>query len=59
MLPAAPGHGTDAPAPGTGKSLLIDAAAILSTGTTAVMDYGRDRDEATKRLMACSSPATP
>ena len=51
VLPAAPGHGTDAPAPGTGKSLLIDAAAILSTGTTAaVMDYGRDRDEATKRL---------
>ena len=51
VLPAAPGHGTDAPAPGTGKSLLIDAAAILSTGTTAaVMDYGRDRDEAGKRL---------
>jgi putative DNA primase/helicase len=51
ILPTAPGHGTDAPAPGTGKSLLIDAAAILSTGTTAaVMDYGRDPTEATKRL---------
>jgi putative DNA primase/helicase len=50
-LPAAPGHGTDAPAPGTGKSLLIDAAAILSTGApAAVMDYGRDQDEAAKRL---------
>jgi hypothetical protein len=51
ILPTAPGHGTDAPAPGTGKSLLIDAVAILSTGmTAAVMDYGRDPTEATKRL---------
>jgi putative DNA primase/helicase len=51
VVPAAPGHGTDAPTPGSGKSLLIDAAAILSTGApAAVMDYGRDQDEAAKRL---------
>ena len=53
ILPAAPAHGIDAPAPGTGKSLLVDAVAILATGiTAAVMDFGRDRDEAAKRLDA-------
>ena len=51
VLPAAPAHGADAPTPGTGKSLLIDVAAILSTGApAAVMDYGSDQDEAAKRL---------
>jgi putative DNA primase/helicase len=51
ILSVAPGHGTDAPTPGTGKSLLVDAAAIVATGTTAaVMAWGRDRDEASKRL---------
>lgn len=51
VLPTAPAHGVDAPLPGSGKSLLIDAASILATGTTAaVMDYGRDPIEAAKRL---------
>jgi putative DNA primase/helicase len=51
VLATAPGHAVDAPSPGTGKSLLIDAAAILATGATApVLDYGQDADEAAKRL---------
>jgi hypothetical protein len=51
VLPAAPMHAVDAPEAGTGKSLLVDAAALLATGATAsVMNYGRDPDEAAKRL---------
>ena len=50
-LPSAPAHCIDAPEAGTGKSLLVDATAILATGKTApVMDYGNDSDEAVKRL---------
>ena len=50
-LPSAPAHCIDAPEAGTGKSLLVDATAILVTGKTApVMDYGNDPQEATKRL---------
>ena len=51
VLPTAPGHGVDAPAPGTGKSLLVDAGAILATGSEApVLEYGADAEEAAKRL---------
>ena len=51
MLDIAPMHAIDAPTAGTGKSLLNDSAAILATGArAAVMDYGRDPVEATKRL---------
>ena len=51
VLATAPGHAVDAPAPGTGKSLLIDAAAIIATGSTApVLEYGQDAEEAAKRL---------
>lgn len=51
VLPAVPAHAVDAPAPGTGKSLLIDAAAIVVTGAkAAVMDFGKDATEADKRL---------
>lgn len=40
-----------APAPGTGKSYLIDMAAMLATGRPApVMSLGRDAAEADKRL---------
>ena len=50
-LPTAPLHAVDAPEPGTGKSLMVDAAAILATGQRApVLDYGRDEAEAAKRL---------
>ncbi|HSH30848.1 MAG TPA: bifunctional DNA primase/polymerase [Thiohalobacter sp.] len=50
-LPTAPMHAVDAPEPGTGKSLLVDAASILATGQRApVLDYGRDETEAAKRL---------
>jgi putative DNA primase/helicase len=34
-LPAAPMHAVDAPEAGTGKSLLVDAASILASGTEA------------------------
>jgi hypothetical protein len=53
VLPAAPIHAVDAPEAGTGKSLLVDAAAILATGRpAAAMSYGRDPAEAAKRLDA-------
>ncbi len=42
-----------APTPGTGKSLLVDAAAIIATGRrAAVVSLGRDPTEAGKRLAA-------
>ncbi len=42
-----------APTPGTGKSLLVDAAAIIATGRrAAVVSLGRDPAEAGKRLAA-------
>jgi putative DNA primase/helicase len=51
VLPAAPMHCLDAPEAGTGKSLLVDVAAILATGLPApVVEYGRDPIEAGKRL---------
>ncbi|CAK0758837.1 hypothetical protein CCP3SC5AM1_2550002 [Gammaproteobacteria bacterium] len=51
MLPATPLHAVEAPEAGTGKSLLVNVASILATGNNAVvMDYGRDPDEAEKRL---------
>ena len=50
-LPTAPLQATDAPAAGSGKSLLIDAASILSTGNTApVISYGDTGEEFEKRL---------
>jgi hypothetical protein len=52
-LPAAPMPAIDAPEAGTGKSLLVDVASILASGTEApVMDYGQDAVEAGKRLDA-------
>lgn len=42
-----------APQPGTGKSLLVDAASIVATGRrAAVMSLGKDPTEAGKRLAA-------
>lgn len=42
-----------APTPGTGKSLLVDAGAIIGTGRrAAVVSLGRDPAEAGKRLAA-------
>lgn len=51
VLPTAPAHAVDAPTPGTGKTLLIDGAALIATGArAAVMDWGKDAAEADKRL---------
>jgi hypothetical protein len=51
ILDAVPGHAIDAPAPGSGKSILIDGASIIAYGTkAAVLDYGNEPDEAAKRL---------
>lgn len=50
-LDAVPLAGITAPTPGTGKSLLSDAIAIIATGRrAAVMSIGRDPNEADKRL---------
>jgi putative DNA primase/helicase len=51
VLPAAPGHAVDAPEAGTGKSLLVDAAAIVAGVEAPVMDYG-DAKEMSKKLDA-------
>jgi putative DNA primase/helicase len=53
-------HCVDSPEPGSGKSLLVDVAAMLASGGPAsVMDFGRDPVEAGKRLdamMLCGDP---
>ena len=49
----APLHGFDAPVAGSGKSMLVDIASILSTGREAgVIAQGESREEAEKRLSA-------
>jgi putative DNA primase/helicase len=51
ILNAVPGHAVDAPAAGTGKTILVNAAAIVVTGAeAATLDYGQDPEEAAKRL---------
>lgn len=50
-LRTAPMHGFDAPTPGTGKSVLSEAAAILAQGTSpAHMTQGKSPEEDEKRL---------
>lgn len=52
-LPSAPLFGVNAPAPGTGKSKLVDVAAILATGqAAAVMAAPRDEAELQKHVGA-------
>ena len=52
-LPTAPLHAFTAPAPGTGKSLLVDLVSIVKTGHPApVIAQGRTEDETEKRLGA-------
>jgi putative DNA primase/helicase len=51
ILDAVPGHAVDAPAAGTGKTILVNAAAIVITGAeAATLDFGQDPEEAAKRL---------
>lgn len=52
-LPTAPLFGISAPTPGTGKSKLVDIAAILATGRpAAVMSPSRDETELKKQIDA-------
>ena len=52
-LPTAPLHAFTAPVPGSGKSMLVDIASIISTGRTAgVIAQGRTEEELEKRLGA-------
>ena len=52
-METAPLHGFTAPAAGTGKSLLVDIAAMLATGRPMpVISQGRSEDELEKRLGA-------
>lgn len=52
-LPTAPMFLFDAPAPGTGKSLLADVVALIATGRpAAAMSQARDPEEDAKRLLA-------
>lgn len=51
LLPSAPMFGITAPTPGTGKTLLAEAIAIISTGRRPpVMSMGSDENELAKRL---------
>ncbi len=51
VLDAVPMFVMDANAPGSGKSMFVDAVSVLAAGTrAAVMEYGRDSVEASKRL---------
>jgi len=58
ILPAAremiggptPLHVIDAPAPGTGKTLLAQVALHPACGTVSLMPFGRDEEETRKRL---------
>ena len=51
QLPSAPLHGHDAPAQGSGKSLLADCTAMLLTGRpVASMPLGGDSEEIRKRI---------
>ncbi len=53
-LPTCPGFVIGANAAGTGKSLFVDAVALLATGTRAsVIEYTADPAEFAKRLDAC------
>ena len=59
-LPTAPLFGVTAPTPGTGKSKLIDIAAVLATGkTAAVMAVPREEAELKKQLDACLMAGDP
>lgn len=52
-LDLAPGHAADATAPGSGKSLYVDAVSIIATGNEAsVLEYSRKPEEFTKALDA-------
>ncbi|MGY3551196.1 toprim domain-containing protein [Bradyrhizobium sp. USDA 4469] len=52
-LPTAPMHAFSAPAAGSGKSMLVDIAAIIACGRqAAVLSQGRDESEAEKRIGA-------
>jgi hypothetical protein len=53
-MPTAPLHALTAPAAGTGKSLLVDAIALVTTGRfVPVISQGRTEEELEKRLSAC------
>ena len=52
-LPTAPLHGFTAPAPGSGKSFLVDIVCLIASGReAAVMAQGRTAEELEKRLGA-------
>ena len=52
-LPTAPLHGFNAPAAGTGKSLLVDLASLIATAHPApVIAQGKSEEEMEKRLGA-------
>lgn len=52
-LPTAPLHGFNAPAAGTGKSMLVDLASIIATARAApVIAQGKSEEEMEKRLGA-------
>ena len=50
-IPTAPLHGLSSPAPGTGKSLIVDVASMIATDKpAAVISQGESEEETEKRL---------
>lgn len=59
-LEAAPMHAFDAPAAGTGKSLLVDTVSIITTGKKApAMAFGSSNEETEKRLASAMMAGDP
>jgi hypothetical protein len=59
-LPSAPLHAFTAPAAGTGKSLIVNAASMLATGRPMpVIAQGRNEEEMEKRLGAALLAGNP
>lgn len=52
-LPSAPLHATDAPTPGTGKSLMLDVVSLIAIGRqSAAISQGANEEEDQKRLFS-------
>jgi putative DNA primase/helicase len=59
-MSVAPLHAISAPVPGSGKSYIIDLAAVISTGDRApVIAAGRNEEETEKRLVSALLGAQP
>lgn len=60
LLRTAPMHAISAPVAGSGKSMLMDTCAVISTGRVArVLTWGRNEEESMKRVAAVLMQGDP